>query len=162
MIRRSLSNTNETCYNVQIAKICNLNKAQVSSSPLARDSWSGPCALLRLHGSSHLAWQSGTHHNTAARGSLAPAQRQRTRASQPDAIRPVAAAIFFGRDLESKPMDDGGSTSTSHSQPRGPRPIAVPSLEGRTDGHELRRKSRTAHASYPAYRPSRCLVGSLA
>jgi hypothetical protein len=29
MIGQSLSNTNETCYNVQIAKICNLNKALV-------------------------------------------------------------------------------------------------------------------------------------
>jgi len=28
MIGQSLSNTNETCYSVQIAKICNLNKAQ--------------------------------------------------------------------------------------------------------------------------------------
>ena len=27
MIGQSLSNTNETCYSVQIAKICNLNKA---------------------------------------------------------------------------------------------------------------------------------------
>ena len=28
MIGQSLSNTNETCYNVQIAKIYNLNEAQ--------------------------------------------------------------------------------------------------------------------------------------
>jgi len=30
MIGQSLSNTNETCYSVQIAKICNLNQAYVT------------------------------------------------------------------------------------------------------------------------------------
>jgi len=29
MIGQSLSNTNETCYSIQIAKICNLNEAQL-------------------------------------------------------------------------------------------------------------------------------------
>jgi len=32
MIGQSLSNTNETCYSVPIAKICNLNKAQLTFS----------------------------------------------------------------------------------------------------------------------------------
>jgi len=29
MIEQNLSNTNETCYNIRIAKICNLNEALV-------------------------------------------------------------------------------------------------------------------------------------
>ena len=37
MIGQSLSNTNETCYSVQIAKIYNLNKASFSQLPKAEE-----------------------------------------------------------------------------------------------------------------------------
>jgi hypothetical protein len=58
--------------------------------PGARDSWSGPCAFAAP---ARLGWP-GTPHQS--RLPLAARLLQRTRASQPDAMRPIAAAIFFG------------------------------------------------------------------
>ena len=46
MIEQNLSNTNEMCYSVQIAKICNLNKAQQS----AEGDWpAGRLGVKHLH-----------------------------------------------------------------------------------------------------------------
>lgn len=91
-----------------------------AARPGARHSWSGPRALLRLHGSARLALAClclpGTPLPLACSSAAAGHVRRRARASQPGAIRLIAA---IGRDLlwlwlESEPVGDGAQLALQY------------------------------------------------